>query len=64
MVTMLWMDSVRSEAYQTPNTTARIMEKIGVVVASGILKLSVRLSVIRVPTTLSRTTTDQYTAGT
>jgi len=41
------------------NTAAKITEKMIVVVIRGTPKLSVRLSVIRVPTTLSRTTVTQ-----
>ena len=56
---MVWMESVFSLAYQTPNATASAMLKAIVVVSSGTPKLSTRLSVISVPTMLISTTASQ-----
>ncbi len=42
---MLWMDSVRSRAYQTPKTTASSTEKTVVLIHSGTPAWSVRMSV-------------------
>ena len=64
MVTMVWIDSVRSRAYQVPKTTARSTENTAVLSHSGTPRASVRLSVRRVPTTLISTTASQYTPGT
>src|SRR6201989_3693217 len=64
VVTMVWIDRVRSRAYQSEKTTASSTEKTVVLIHSGTLCPSVRLSVSRVPTTLIRTTLSQYTAGT
>ena len=61
---MVWIESVRSLRYQARNTIASVMAKIVVVVASATLYLSVRLSVMSVPTMLSSTTASQYTSGT
>ena len=59
MVTIEWIDSVRSTAYQMANTMARMTAKTIVLVVSGTLWPSVRLSVISVPKTLMTTTTAQ-----
>ena len=56
---MLWIDSVRSLAYQAAKITASATAKTTVVVTSATSKLSVRLSVMRVPTTLMSTTASQ-----
>src|SRR3954470_1409956 len=56
VVTIVWIDRVRSRAYQIEKTTARSTEKTVVLIQSGTLCPSVRLSVSRVPTTLIRTT--------
>lgn len=56
---MLWMDNVLSLAYQRAKVAANATPKTIVVVSSGTPKLSTRLSVIRVPTTLMRTTASQ-----
>ena len=56
---MVWIDSVFSLAYQTPKVAASAAAKTPVVTFSGMPKLSVRLSVIRVPTTLINTTETQ-----
>ena len=53
------MESVRSLAYQTAKTAARTKLNTTVVVTSETPKLPVRLSVIRVPTTLISTTASQ-----
>ena len=55
---------MRSTAYQTANTSARITAKTAVLVVSGTLCASVMLSVISVPKTLMTTTTAQYATGT
>ena len=55
----MWIDSVRSLAYQAAKTPARTKLKTTVVVTSETPKLSVKLSVIRVPTTLISTTASQ-----
>ncbi len=60
---MLWIDSV-SRWRTRPNITASATEKRIVVVHKLTPKLSVRLSVMSVPTTLISTTADQYTTGT
>ena len=56
---IVWIESVRSTAYQTANTMARMAAKNGVLVVSGTLCASVMLSVISVPKTLMTTTTAQ-----
>ena len=56
---MLWIDSVRSREYQIPNTTARATANTVVLSASGTFIWSVRMSVYRVPVTLSTTTVSQ-----
>ena len=56
---MLWIDRVRSLAYQPPKTSASAIVKTTVVVISEMPRLSVRLSVISVPTTLISTTASQ-----
>src|SRR3954470_19193878 len=61
---MVWIESVRSLRYHARNTSASVMAKTVVVVASATLYLSVRLSVMSVPTMLSSTTASQYTRGT
>ena len=54
-----WIDSVRSFRYQTENVTANAMLNAIVVVTSDTPKLSVRLSLMSVPTTLISTTASQ-----
>ena len=61
---MVWIDSVRSRAYQMPKTAASSTAKTVELIQSGTPRASVRLSVSRVPTTLIRTTASQYTDGT
>src|SRR2546423_12999378 len=61
---MVWIDRVRSFAYQTAKVAASAMPKAIVVVTSETPKVSVRLSLISGPTTLISTTASQYTAGT
>jgi len=61
---MVWMDRVRSRAYQMPKTAARSTAKRVELIQSGTPRLSVRLSVSRVPTTLINTTASQYIDGT
>ena len=56
---MVWIDSVRSRAYQMPNTTASSAANAVVLIHSGTPRASVRLSVSRVPTTLISTTASQ-----
>ena len=56
---MLWIDSVFSLAYQPAKTSASTIEKTTVVVTRETPKLSVRLSVMSVPTTLISTTASQ-----
>ncbi|MCU1409174.1 MAG: hypothetical protein JWM23_1254 [Microbacteriaceae bacterium] len=56
---MAWIDRVRSLAYQAAKVAINAIATMIVVVSSGAPKLSVRLSVIRVPTTLIRTTAVQ-----
>ena len=55
----MWIESVLSLAYQAAKITASTMLKTTVVVTSETPKLSVRLSVISVPTTLISTTASQ-----
>ena len=55
----MWIESVRSSAYQTANAIVSAIEKTTVVVTSDTPMLSVRLSVICVPTTLIRTMPSQ-----
>src|SRR6478752_3708194 len=61
---MVWIESVRSLRYHARNTAPSVMAKMVVVVASATLYLSVRLSVMSVPTMLRSTTASQYTSGT
>src|SRR5882757_11350651 len=61
---MEWMDSVRSARYQTRKVTASSPPKISVLASSGTPMLSVRLSVTRVPKTLTSATASQYLLGT
>src|SRR4051812_30557270 len=61
---MLWVDRVRSRAYQAANVTARASANAIVVGSSETPRLSVRLSLTSVPTTLTRTTVSQYTPAT
>ena len=49
MVKIVWIDSVRSLAYQAANDAARTIAKTIVLVVSGTSKWSVRLSVMSVP---------------
>ncbi len=56
---IVWMDSVRSRAYQMPNTAASSTANTVVLIHSGTFCPSVRLSVSRVPTTLISTTASQ-----
>lgn len=56
---MVWMDRVFSLAYQPMKAAMSATLKMMVVVSSGTPKLSLRLSVIRVPKTLIRTTASQ-----
>ena len=56
---MVWIDSVRSRAYQMPKTAARSTAKTVELIHSGTPRASVRLSVSRVPTTLISTTASQ-----
>src|SRR4051812_8925189 len=58
-VTIVWIDKVRSRAYQIENTAARRTPNTVVLIHSGTLWPSVRLSVRRVPTTLMSTTDSQ-----
>ena len=58
-MTIVWIESVRSLAYQAANVAASATLKTIVVVTSETPKLSVRLSVISVPTTLISTTASQ-----
>ena len=59
MVTIVWIESVRSSANHTMNVAARAAPKTTVVVTSETPRLSVRLSVMRVPTMLMSTTASQ-----
>jgi hypothetical protein len=56
---MVWMDRVRSRAYQVPNTAASSTLNTVVLIHSGTPRASVRLSVSSVPTTLISTTASQ-----
>jgi hypothetical protein len=58
-VVMLWIESVCSLAYQAANVTARATVKTTVVVTREMPRLSVRSSVMSVPTTPMRTTASQ-----
>jgi hypothetical protein len=58
-VVMLWIESVCSLAHQAANVTARATVKTTVVVTREMPRLSVRSSVMSVPTTLMRTTASQ-----
>src|SRR3954452_5580576 len=61
---MLWIDRVRSRAYQMPKTMASATANTVVLRARGTFSWSVRMSVYRVPVTLSTTTVSQYAMGT
>src|SRR3954447_7803587 len=61
---MLWIDRVRSAAYQTAKVIPSATANTAVLSSSGTPSASVRLSVISVPTTLISTTVSQYTPGT
>ena len=54
-----WIDSVRSLANQAAKVRARATANPAVESTSGTPRLSFRLSVIRVPTTLMKTTASQ-----
>ncbi|MNL58011.1 hypothetical protein D3C87_1816110 [compost metagenome] len=56
---MVWIESVRSRKNQIPKVTASTALKMTVLTQSSTPRLSVRLSVRRVPTMLIRTTTVQ-----
>ena len=56
---MVWIDRVFSAAYQTANVAINATAKNAVDVSSVTSRLSTRLSVIRVPTTLIKTTANQ-----
>ena len=56
---MLWIDSVRSTAYHAANTAASTTAKTAVLAYRLMPSLSVRKSVIWVPTTLTSTTVSQ-----
>jgi hypothetical protein len=56
---MVWMDRVRSLAYQAAKVMASRTAKIGVVTVRDTPRLSVRLSLTSVPTTLISTTANQ-----
>jgi hypothetical protein len=56
---MLSIDSVYSTRYQITNTATSVTAKKIVVTSSGTPRLSVRLSVISVPTMLTSTTASQ-----
>src|SRR5581483_1302812 len=61
---MLWIDSVPSAAYHQANTPPRTTVNTTVVASSGTPRLSERLSVTNVPTTLISATASQYIHGT
>jgi len=56
---MVWIDRVRSRAYQIEKTVARRTANTVELIQSGTPWPSVRLSVSRVPTTLISTTASQ-----
>jgi len=56
---MLWTDRVFSTGYHRVNVTAKARAKMMVVVCNETPKLSTRLSVMSVPTTLIKTTASQ-----
>jgi hypothetical protein len=56
---MVWTERVLSLQYQVAKTSARATLKAIVVVCSSMPRLSTRLSLNRVPTTLIRTTASQ-----
>jgi len=58
-----WIDRVCSTRYQTTNVTASSAPKMRVLASSGRPRLSVRLSVTKVPKTLTSATVNQYRAG-
>ena len=60
---MLCIDSVPSRAYQTEKVAANASAKQIVDTTRLTPRLSVRLSVISVPTTLIKTTAVKYSAG-
>ena len=59
MVVIEWIESVRSLAYQAAKVAARATENAAVLANRLTPRLSVRLSVISVPTTLTSTTSTQ-----
>ena len=59
VVTIVWIDRVRSLRYQSANVTASSTANTAVLSAKGTPNRSVRLSVISVPTTLMSTTATQ-----
>src|SRR4051794_24499741 len=61
---MEWIESVFSLKYQTENVSASAAPKTIVVTSSGTPILSVKLSVISVPNTLTSATVSQYMLGT
>ncbi|MET3803108.1 hypothetical protein ABIB25_000092 [Nakamurella sp. UYEF19] len=63
-MTMVWIDRDPSVAYQAAKVTASATANTSVAIGRVTPKLSVRLSVIKVPTTLISTTASQYTPGT
>jgi hypothetical protein len=56
---MLWIDRVRSLRYQNAKVATRARLKASVLTWRGTPRLSVRLSLIKVPTTLIATTVSQ-----
>ena len=58
-MTIEWIDSVPSDRYQATNTTARAIPNTAELSCSGTPRLSVRLSVTRVPNTLTNVTVAQ-----
>jgi hypothetical protein len=60
---MLWIDRVRSLRYQNAKVATRARLKARVLIWSGTPRLSVRLSVIKAPTTLMANTVSQESHG-
>src|SRR5581483_617140 len=58
------MERVRSRSHQAPKTTASSTEKTAELIHNGTFSWSVRMSVYRVPVTLTTTTVSQYGNGT
>jgi hypothetical protein len=58
-VTIVWIDRVCSLAHQARNVPASATVKTAVLTGRGTPRLSVRLSVMSVPTMLMRTTVSQ-----